>query len=43
MNTPSSRAQSAAPAQSPNQPESGFSYTREFFAGLVDHALAHAQ
>jgi len=43
MNTPSSRAQSAAPAQSTNQPESGFSYTREFFAGLVDHALAHAK
>ncbi|MCA0438863.1 MAG: metalloprotease PmbA [Proteobacteria bacterium] len=43
MNTPSSRAQSAALAQSPNQPESGFSYTREFFAGLVDHALAHAK
>ncbi len=43
MNTPSSRAQSAAPAQTTNQPESGFSYTREFFAGLVDHALAHAK
>ncbi|HQQ70197.1 MAG TPA: metallopeptidase TldD-related protein, partial [Alicycliphilus sp.] len=43
MNTPSSRAKSAAPSQHPTQPESGFSYTREFFVGLVDHALAHAK
>ncbi len=47
MNTPSSHAQSAAPAQTApqplNAPEAGFSYTREFFEGLVDHALAHAK
>lgn len=43
MNTPSTRAKSAAPAQHAARPESGFSYTREFFEGLVDHALAHAR
>jgi PmbA protein len=26
-----------------SQPESGFSYTRDFFEGLVDHALQHAK
>ena len=25
------------------QPERGFSYSRDFFAGLVDQALAHAK
>ena len=39
MNTPPSRAASAASSQ----PEKGFSYTREFFEGLVDHALGHAR
>jgi len=39
MHTKRSRAKGAAPAQ----PESGFSYTQEFFKGLVDHALRHAR
>ena len=51
MNKPSSRAPRSASAQtssrtssqSPSEPDSGFSYTREFFEGLVDHALAHAK
>ncbi|MBS0291131.1 MAG: metalloprotease PmbA [Proteobacteria bacterium] len=44
MNTPSSSAPGAASSQhATTQAESGFSYTREFFEGLVDHALAHAK
>ncbi|MGB3881576.1 MAG: metalloprotease PmbA [Diaphorobacter nitroreducens] len=39
MNTSSNRAASGTSSQ----PDSGFSYTREFFEGLVDHALAHAK
>ncbi|MBS0301831.1 MAG: metalloprotease PmbA [Proteobacteria bacterium] len=44
MNTPSSSAPGAASSQhATTQAESGVSYTREFFEGLVDHALAHAK
>ena len=38
MNTKSSRALRAS-----SQPDSGFAYTRDFFADLVDQALAHAK
>jgi PmbA protein len=43
--TPSaSRKASPAPAARPtNEPEKGFSYSRGFFEGLVDSALAHAK
>ncbi|WP_311221273.1 MULTISPECIES: metalloprotease PmbA [unclassified Acidovorax] len=40
MNTP--RARAAAGADSAPA-DNGFSYTRPFFEGLVDHALAHAR
>ncbi len=46
MNTPRPGAQrAAAPSQptSTDAPQSGFSYSRSFFEGLVDHALAHAK
>lgn len=46
MNTPRPGAQrAAAPGQpiSTDAPQSGFSYSRSFFEGLVDHALAHAK
>ncbi len=39
MNTPASRAAGAVSSQA----DSGFSYTRPFFADLVDRALAHAK
>ncbi|AVO50346.1 metalloprotease PmbA [Melaminivora suipulveris] len=40
------RARRAAASPIPttaSTPQSGFAYTREFFEGLVDHALAHAR
>ncbi|AVP58302.1 metalloprotease PmbA [Pulveribacter suum] len=46
MNTPRTGApRAAAPRQSTSSdaPQSGFSYSRSFFEGLVDHALAHAK
>ncbi len=36
------RAADPAPATPPDVPQTGFSYSRAFFEGLVDHALAHA-
>ena len=39
MNTPLTRATSTTAAQA----DSGFSYSRSFFEGLVDQALAHAK
>ena len=40
------RARRAAASPTPttaSTPQGGFAYTREFFEGLVDHALAHAR
>jgi len=37
------RAAASASATPAAAPASGFAYTREFFEGLVDHALAHAR
>ena len=39
----SSRTASLSAAQSANVPADGFSYSRSFFEGLVDSALAHAR
>ncbi len=48
MNTPRSRSaagadSASAPASAAPAAENGFSYSRDFFEGLVDHALGHAR